>query len=164
MPLARYFMYVGGVLLALLFVVNAYLPAPPPIAERAETELPVIRIQSERKWPKPVVFDTSHPTNAPAQPVQIAKTDAAKTEAAAQPAPATVADVAAKARMHDAFAQLQPSDPKQAQQPDPKKPEAKPQPKRKIAKRRVGPHMGPPTMLVAQQPRFGFGFFGNNIW
>jgi hypothetical protein len=155
MPLARYFMYVGGVLLALLFVVNAYLPAPPPIAEKAETELPVIRIHSERKWPKPVVFDTSRPMIAPAQPVQIAKTE---------PAPATVADVAAKARMRDAFAQLQPSDPKQAEQPEPKKPEAKPQPKRKIAKRRVAPRVGPPTMLAAQQPRFGFGFFGNNIW
>lgn len=155
MPLARYFMYVGGVLLALLFVVNAYLPTPPPIAEQAETELPVIRIQSERKWPKPVVFDTSHPTTAPAQPVQIAKTEAAA---------ATVADVAAKARMGDAFAQLQPSDLKQAEQPNAKKPEVKPQPRRKIARRRVAPHVGPPTMLVAQQPRFGFGFFGNNVW
>jgi len=88
MPLARYFMYVGGVLLALLLVVNAYLPAPPPIAERADAEVPVIRIHSERKWPQPVVFDTSHPTIAPAQPVQIAKTEAAKTEAAAPAADA----------------------------------------------------------------------------
>ena len=157
MPLARYFMYVGGVLLALLLVVNAYLPAPPPIAERADAEVPVIRIHSERKWPQPVVFDTSHPTIAPAQPVQIAKTEAAKTEAAA-----LAADAPAKLR--DAFAQLQPSDLKQAEQSDPKKPEAKPQPKRKIAKKRVAPPVGPPTMLVAQQPRFGFGFFGNNIW
>jgi hypothetical protein len=163
MPLARYFMYVGGVLLALLFVVNAYLPAPPPVVERADAELPVIRIHSQRKWPQPVVFDTSHPTIAPAQPVQIATTVAAKTEAAA-PAPEAAADVAAKARMRDAFAQLQPSDLKQVEQPDPKKSEAKPQPKRKIAKKRVAPPVGPPTMLVAQQPRFGFGFFGNNIW
>ena len=164
MPVARYFMYVGGVLLALLFVVNAYLPAPPPIVEKAETELPVIRIHSERKWPKPVVFDTSHPTIAPAQPVQLAKAEVAKPEAAVPPSPATVADVASKARMRDALAQLQPSDLKQVEQPDPKKPEAKPQPKRKIAKKRVAPPAGPPTMLVAQQPRFGFGFFGNNIW
>src|ERR1700738_3995223 len=76
------------VLLALLVVVNAYWPAPPPIAERADAEVPVIRIHSERKWPQPVVFDTSHPTIAPAQPVQIAKTEAAQTENAAPAADA----------------------------------------------------------------------------
>jgi hypothetical protein len=162
MPLARYFMYVGGVLLALLLVVNAYLPAPPPVVGRADAELPVIRIHSERKWPQPVVFDTSHPIFAPAQPVQIAKAEVAKTAEAATPAPRT-ADVSVKVR--DAFAQLQPSDLKQAELPDPKKAELKPQPpKRKIAKKRVAPPVGPPTMLVAQQPRFGFGWFGNNIW
>jgi hypothetical protein len=161
MPLARYFMYVGGVLLALLLIVNAALPTLPvpekPVPEQAATaELPTIRIHSDRKWPERVVFDTK-PTVAPVQtakPVaQTAKTEAAKTEAPA-------ADVSAKLR--DAFAQLQPSDVKQVEQPDPKKAEVKPQPKRKVAKRRVAPPVGPPRMLVAQQPRFGW--FGNNIW
>jgi hypothetical protein len=150
MPVARYFMYVGGALLALLFVINAYLPAPAPVAEKAEAELPVIRIHSQRQWPKPVVFDTSHPAVAP---VQIAKTETA-----------AAADASAKARVRDAFAQLQPSDLKQPEkqvtQPDAKPAEVKPHPKRKVAKRRVAP----PAMLVAQQPRFGFGFFGNNVW
>jgi hypothetical protein len=45
MPLARYFFYVGGVLLALLFVPHAYLPNP-PVAERANANLLVIRIRS----------------------------------------------------------------------------------------------------------------------
>ncbi|SHL79272.1 hypothetical protein SAMN05444159_6832 [Bradyrhizobium lablabi] len=162
MPVARYFMYVGGVLLALLFVINAYLPAPPPVADRADAELPVIRIHSARQWPKAVVFDTSQPA-----PAQIAKTETAA------PAPATVADASAKARVRDAFAQLQPSDLKQVEkqgaQPDPKTAEVKtaevkPQPKRRVAKRRVAPPVGPPTMLVAQQPHFGFGLFGNNVW
>ena len=124
MPLARYFFFVGGVLLALLFVSDAYLPKL-PVADRTATDLPVIRIHSDRKWPARVVFDTSIPTIIPAQP--------AKTEASV-PAPVTVADVPAKARMRDAFAQLQPSEPKQLQQSDLKKTEPKLQPKRKIAK------------------------------
>jgi hypothetical protein len=151
MPLARYFMYVGGVLLVLLLVVNAALPTL-PVPEKADTaELPTIRIHSDRKWPERVVFDTR--SVAPVQTVkplaQTAKTEAAKTEAPA-------ADDSAK--LGDAFAQLQPSDVKQAEQS--KKAEVKPQPKRKVAKRRAP--VGPPRMLLAQQPRFGW--FGNSIW
>ena len=149
MPVARYFMFVGGALLALLFVVAAMLPQL-PVTDRADTDLPIIRIHSDRKWPEPVIFDTSLPTIVPAQ----------TQTAAAAPAPATVADVSAKVRVRDAFAQL-PFDPKQAQSSDPKKAEPKLPPKRKIAKRRVAP----PTVQVAQQPHFGFfanNFFANN--
>jgi hypothetical protein len=134
MPLARYFFFVGGVLLALLFVVDAVLPKL-PVADRTDTDLPVIRIHSDRKWPERVVFDTSIPTIIPPQ--------TAKAEAVV-PAPAPVADVSAKVRVREAFAQFVP--------PDPKKPEPKLQRKRKIAKSRVAP----PVVLVAQQPRFGF--------
>jgi hypothetical protein len=147
MPVVRYFVYVGGVLLALLFISDAYLPKL-PVAERASTDLPVIRIHSDRKWPERVVFDTSLPTISPAQP--------AKTEASV-PAAATVGDVSVEARVHEAFAQLQPSDARQLRPADAKKPEPKLQRQRKIAKRRVGP----PMMLVAQQPRFGFF---DNTW
>jgi hypothetical protein len=150
MPLARYFFYVGGVLLALLFVVDAITPKL-PAADSTDASLPVIRIHSDRKWPEPVVFDTSLPTIVPAQ--------TAKTEASV-PAPSTVADVSAKTRVREAFAQLQPSDLKQTDASEPKKPEPKPQPKRKIAKKHVAP---PPMMLVAQQPP-RFGFFGNSVW
>jgi hypothetical protein len=145
MPLARYFFFVGGVLLALLFISDAYLPQL-PVALSANSDLPVIRIHSDRKWPERVVFDTSIRAVAP---VQTAQTEAV--------APATVADVSTKVRVRDAFAQL-PFDPKQAQPSDPKKPEPKLQTKRRIAKR----HVAPPTMLVAQQPQFGF--FANNTW
>src|SRR5258707_14563859 len=41
MPLARYFLYVGGVLLALLFIVGAYLPKF-PVAAKATANSPVI--------------------------------------------------------------------------------------------------------------------------
>ena len=142
MPVARFFMYVGGVLLALLFISDAFLPKL-PAADRTDTatELPAIRIHSDRKWPERVVFDTSIPTIVP---VQIAKAEGVV------PPPTPVADVSAKARVREAFAQFVP--------PEPKKPEAKPQRKRKIAKSRVAP----PMVQVAQQPRFGF--FGNNIW
>jgi hypothetical protein len=145
MPLARYFVLVGGVLLTLLFVVDAVLPKL-PVPDRADTDLPVIRIHSDRKWPERVVFDTRLPTIVPVP--------AAKVEASV-PASVTVADVSAKAHVHDAFALLQPSEPKQLQTSDSKKPEPKLQRKRKIAKK----HLAPPMMLVAQQPRFGF--FGN---
>jgi hypothetical protein len=141
MPLARYFIYVGAVLLALLFISDAFLPRL-PVAESVNTDLPVIRIHSDRKLPERVVFDTSLPTIVPAQEV-----------------PATVADVPAKARVREAFAQLRPSDAAQAQASDPKKPEPKLPRKRKIANRRAAP----PVMLVAQQPRFGF-FDWNRTW
>ena len=142
MPLARYFFLVGGVLLALLFVVDAVLPKL-PVVDRTDTDLPVIRIHSDRKWPERVVFGTSIPTIIPAR--------TAKAEAVASaPAPPVVADVSAKVRVREVFAQFV--------APDPKKPEPKLQRKRKIAKSRVAA----PVVLVAQQPRFGF--FDNGTW
>jgi hypothetical protein len=67
MPVARYFLFVGGVLLALLFLSNEVLPKLPVEADRAETgpHKSVIRIQSDRKWPERVVFDTNLPTIVP---------------------------------------------------------------------------------------------------
>ena len=148
MPLARYFLFVGGVLLALLFFSDAYLPKSPDTV-RADADLPVIRIHTDRKWPERVVFDTGLPTVVPAQ--------VANAEASV-PAPAKVADVSAKVQVHEAFAQLPLPDSKQLQPSDPGKPRPKLQPKRKVAKR----HVAPPTVLVAQQPQFGF--FASNTW
>jgi hypothetical protein len=150
MPVFRYFFFVGGALLALLFISDYYLPNSPSANQTADAgeagiDKSVIRIQSDRKWPERVVFDTSQPTTVPAQ-------------IAAAAAPAAVADVSARARVGNAFAQLQPIDQEQAQPSDPKRQEQKPLHKRKIAKRRTAP----PVMLVAQQPQFGF--FGNNTW
>jgi len=151
MPLARYFLYVGGVLLALLFIVDAYAPSP-PVVSSADTniEKPIIRIRSDRKWPERVVFDTSIPTIVPAL---VANAEAG--------VPAPVADVPAKARALESFAELKPADPKQFKPADPKKPEPTVQHKRKIAK----PRAAPPMVLVAQQPQQPrFGFFANNTW
>lgn len=150
MPLARYFLFVGGALLALLFISDACFPKL-PVADRADGgfDRATIRIHSDRKWPERVVFDTSHPAIVAV---------AAAAAPASVPAPPPVADVSAGAHPRDAFAQLQPSDQKQARLSDPKKPDPNPQRKRKIAKRRAAP----PVMLVAQQPQFGL--FGNNTW
>ncbi len=107
----------------------------------------VIRIQSDRKWPERVVFDTNAPTVVPA-PVQMAKNEASVA------VPAQVADSSTKVTARDAYAQLAPA--------DVKKPDPKPQQKRKIAKRRVAP---PAVLMAQQQPRpQQFGFFANNIW
>jgi hypothetical protein len=146
MPLARYFFFVGGALLALLLISDAVLPKL-PVTDRSETgiDLPVVRINSDRKWPERVVFDTSTPAIIPA----IVPAPPATTEASI-PAPTIVADVSAGERVREAFAQFEPA--------YPKRPGPKPQGKRKIAKSRIGP----PTVQVAQQPRLGF--FANSTW
>lgn len=155
MPLMRYFSFVGGVLLALLFILDAYLPKLPVTdGDYARVDKSIIRIHSDRKWPERVVFDTSHPTEVPPQIASMA---------ASVTAQKTVADVSTTASAREAFAQL-PMDPKQAQLSAATNPERtaaikpKLQPKRKIAKRRAAP----PMVLVAQQPQFGF--FANNTW
>ena len=61
MLLARYFLLVGGVLLALLFFADAVAPKLPAAAtdrNDRDTDKAVIRIHSDRKWPERVVFDT----------------------------------------------------------------------------------------------------------
>jgi hypothetical protein len=143
MPVVRYFLFVGGVLLALLLLSNEVLPKLPVEAERAEAgpHKSGIRIQSDRKWPERVVFDTNLPTIVPPQTAMIA---------VSAPAQTTAADVSAKSRALQSFAELKPS--------EPKKLEPKPVHKRRIAKVRVAPQM----VVVAQQPRFGL--FDNNTW
>ncbi len=150
MPLARYFLFVGAALLALLLIVDAYLPKlPSGQRTSAAAHLSVIRIHSDRKWPERVVFDTTRPT--------IAAATTGVTENL--PAPARVADLPAKVRVREAFAQLVPPSSNQLQPAYPRKPEPKLRRKHKATARG---NTGPPTILAAQQPRFGF--FGSRIW
>jgi hypothetical protein len=107
MPLARYFLCVGGVLLALLFIVDAYLPKF-PVAAKATANSPVIRILSDRKWPERIVYDTSLPTIIPAQ--------VAGTELGVH-APAMIAGASLGARERAAFAQLPSSDARELRLP-----------------------------------------------
>ena len=117
MHLARYFFYVGGVLLALLFVLDAYLPKD-PVAERANDNLPVIRIHSERKWPARIVFDTSLPTIIPPR--------IASDEGSIPSRPAAT-DVSVKEREREAFALMQSSNAKRLEPSTPGRRELKPQ-------------------------------------
>jgi len=57
MPLLRYFSFVGGALLALLFVVSSYFPETETITH-PDVARPVIRIASDRVGPPRVDFDT----------------------------------------------------------------------------------------------------------
>ena len=140
MPLKHYFILVGGVLLALLFVSDAYLPKL-AVADRTSVDLPVIRIHSERKWPARVVYDTNLPAIIPEQ---TAKSDADVS------APPMVIGVLAKTEVREAFAELSPS--------DPKKVEPKPQRQRKIAKHRAWP----PMFRVAWHKQYGW--YGHGYW
>jgi hypothetical protein len=146
MPVARYFLFVGGILLALLFALDAFAPQQMVVAGNATPSInkTVVRIRSDQKLPERVVYDTSLPTIVP---------PAAATQIAAAPA-APAADVGAQAQVRDTFAQFVPAEAKLEKQPESQAPR-----KRKIAK--IRPAL---PMRVAQQPHFGFGFFGSNTW
>jgi len=148
MPLARYFLYVGGVLFTLVFILDACLTKL-AVSERSPVNSPVIRIHSDRKWPERIVFDTALPTIVPA-PIAIVEDRVA--------VPAAITDTSAKEREREAFASMQPSDARRLQPSEAGRRELKQQRQRKIVKR----HVMPRSVLVARQPQFGW--FGNNIW
>jgi hypothetical protein len=173
MPLLRYFIFVGGSLLALLFIVSAAFPTDPlPETLTSGSDLPPVRIHSERKLPDRVVFDTSailpgHTQPAPVVLAQAKPQPPVLAQAQSQlqaPLPAAVAKMSADARVREAFAQLpqeddasQPtmSDMATVIVPKPKMYPAHQPVKRKVATR---PRNTRPMMVVAQQPRFG-GFY-----
>ncbi len=150
MPIFRYFIFVGGALLALLFAVNLALPEAPATQSVvvAGRDVPLIRIHSDRKLPERVVLDTSQPTIVPSA-VQTAAVVAPRPPVRAESSPA-LNELSSKAKVRDTFAQLV-------------SPGSKPgattvkraQPRRKIARNR--PYYWPPgqPMVVAQQPHFG---------
>jgi len=141
MPVARYFMMVGGALLALLFLIDAYAPSQAVVARSAPSiDRTVVRIRSDQKLPERVVYDTSLPTIVPP-----------KTQVAEAPQPPATPDVTAQARVRDTFAQFVPA--------EVKKPEAQVQRKRKVARS----HANPP-MRFAQQQHFGFFGGPSSTW
>jgi hypothetical protein len=65
-PIARYFIFVGGTLAALLLIAGWCLPTPPAMfANQLAIDRSIIRIKSARKWPEKVVLDISQPTITP---------------------------------------------------------------------------------------------------
>ena len=65
MPIIRYFVFVGGLLLALLFAADRYLPAPVEAAAVADPDRTIIRITSARSLPERILFDTTPRTDVP---------------------------------------------------------------------------------------------------
>jgi len=153
MLVLRYFGYVGGSLLALLFVCSAVFPKQPlPDVLSSDPERPAIRIHSDQKWPERVVFDTSMAPVAGPAPATIAQAAAPATPKAEAPS------ITAKARVREAFAQFTPAEPKHEQKADLK---PQPQPKRKVATKVAKVHVGRPLVLASQQPRYGWF---DNTW
>ena len=165
MPIFRYFLYVGGSLLALILVANAALPSMPvPEGLTSGKDLPPIRIRSERKLPERVVIDTSVPMPAgAAAPVTVALAKP-QVQAKAQPVvqaplPPVVAEMTAKARVREAFAQLPQNDafePKMSDMATVVVPEPKMYPARQPLKQKAAvarPRVSAHPMMVAQQPR-----------
>lgn len=158
MPLLRYFLFVGSSLLALLFVVNAAYPvATLPSTLTSASDLPPIRIHSERKLPERVVFDTSV-SQAPVAPVVVAQSKSQIVPQLQAPAAPAVAAVSAKARVREAFAQLPQEEdsfePKMSDMATVVVPEPKLYPARQPLKHKVAakPRTAHPMMIVAQQP------------
>jgi hypothetical protein len=66
-PLAKYFVIVGGALAILLLIAGWTLPEyPESFPDRPEViDRASIRIRSAYKWPEKIVLDTNQPTIAP---------------------------------------------------------------------------------------------------
>jgi hypothetical protein len=153
MPVFKYFMFVGGALLALLLAVSYVLPSE-PVAQgvaTASNDQPLIRIRSDRHLPDRVVLDTSQPTI----PAPVTTAIVAPQPPVQESASSALAAVSAKARVRETFAQLSPAAPKSDTAAAKKTPV-----KRKVARAHpapqfgFGPQFGRP-MMVAQQPHFG---------
>ena len=147
MPLARYFSFVGGALLALLLILDAFLPRP-PVVEKARVYPPVIRIYSDRKWPDRIVYDTSAPTIVP--------TSIAGTEAVAQP-PEMIAEASSGEKQREAYAML-PSSADQIPVSSAKVPAPRPKQQTRIARKHA------PVPRFAMAHHLQFGWIGRNFW
>jgi hypothetical protein len=60
MPVVRYLVVVGGLLLLLLYAADRYFPPASDAPSVAEVDKNIIRIASNRPLPERIVFDVSH--------------------------------------------------------------------------------------------------------
>jgi hypothetical protein len=144
MPVARYFLWVGAVLLAVLFIVDACLPTL-PFRRSAGAPTVTIRIYSEQKSPGPIVLDTS----APLTRVAIAADPL-------PPAPLPPASDAVPDRARQALAQLQTVDVPPPQPTRAKKPAVHHQ--HKMARQ----YAAPQPFRIANQSQYAW--FGGRMW
>ena len=61
MPLVRYLLIAGAILLTLLFLADWYLPKPTLQTADGDIDRTVIRIHSDNRWPAAIKFDTTMP-------------------------------------------------------------------------------------------------------
>jgi hypothetical protein len=149
MPLARYFLLVGGALLLVLLIVGACLPLPPAI-ERVEAQRTAIRIHSGLKLPERVVFDTSVPAAPRPEVPVIVETGT--------PTPSFADGNSSNAR--EAFAQMQAGDVSRTRVAELKQPAPKPSLSRKGETRKRA--AAPRKIRLARQPQFDW--FGGRMW
>ncbi|MHC4041586.1 hypothetical protein [Bradyrhizobium sp. 23AC] len=90
MPIIRYFIFVGALLLALLFAADRYLPAPVERAGPSDPDRTTIRIASARSLPEKIVLDTRPRTDLPrtaqADPIPVEPQHQVREAMAAMPA------------------------------------------------------------------------------
>jgi hypothetical protein len=140
MPIRRYFLVIGSLLVALLLLVDWYLPPVAVDQAQADLDRSTIRIHSARKWPRAVVFDTTQPTVA--APVSVA----------GEPAPPARS-------AQDALAMATAETAKTAEA---KQVKAEPRTvKRHVRRTRVARRS--PSRFASYQP-FGFTPFWSNAW
>jgi hypothetical protein len=165
MLVTRYFVFVGGALLALLYAVDALVPQDAATASHSAPGIDksTVRIQSAQKLPERVVFDTNLPTIVP---------PAAAIQMAAAPLPPTpAAQPSEQSRDRETFAQYVPAEAKKHEQAPKRHRVARarsyqPQPMYAGQPMYMGQQpmfMGQRPMRVAQQSRFGF-FGGGPAW
>ncbi|OAF02866.1 hypothetical protein AYJ54_24970 [Bradyrhizobium centrolobii] len=140
MPLLRYFIFTGGVLLALLFLADRYTGSPENAAAQAGQDLAVVRIHSAQQWPEKIVFDTSAP-QVPAPDVT----------AATAPSPPAPERQAAQPSTREAFAMA-------AQPPVEPKRAAPPASRRNVAQRHYRHSV--PRAMARDQTMFYGQFYG----
>ena len=113
MPVVRYFLFVGGALIALLLFADWVWSGSTPV-QQAATEAPandvILRIRSGQKWPEKVVFDTTMPTIVPPSPppVAIAASTPSATDAQKADDQKVAAPLEAHAEMKPAARRLSP--------------------------------------------------------
>ena len=126
MPFGRYLIFVGSALMALLFLVDSYLPRTTgSFGREVKVDTSIIRIVSARKWPERIIFDTRQPIVAVA-PVL----------AGEAPLPSVTTAVAASEppeKTREAFARL-------TARPD-QEHASKTRPRRKIVRRPLDSHL-----------------------
>jgi len=129
-PLARYFFFVGSLLLAMIFVADwCFLPDSPQTFREAKVDKSIIRIKSAHKWPERIVIDTSLPTIVP-------------------PPSAVVANTPVFNQPREAFAQLEAPSQQVSRIPSP--PRSKPKVAKKATHTRVAAYREPPQAWAPQ--------------